>query len=271
MNNDPIQTTLFKAVRTLLIPLVKVLLRNGIAFGTFAEIARKVYVDTAFDQLADTARKPTSSRVSAMTGLTRKEVKRLHDMPEADASLTQQRYNRAIRVISGWLNDGDFHDDKGAPACLDLEGPDASFASLVKRYSGDMTTQAMLGILVDAQSARLADAGRRVELIRHAYVPGNDPKEKLEILGADTAELIATIDHNLSSPADALRFQRKVSEHQLDVAALPAFRELSAEKAQALLDELDRWLSEHRDASKRTDGSRYVSMGIYFYEKQDRS
>lgn len=271
MKTGSTQTTLFKAIRRLLTPLVRILLRNGIAFGSFAEVARKVYVDTAFNSLAGDGKKPTTSRVSAMTGLTRKEVKRLHEMSETDADQIQQRYNRAIRVISGWLNDRTFQDAANRPANLPIEGDGASFATLVKRFSGDIPTQAMLSILVDANSVRVNHDEQTVELVAHAYIPGDDPIEKLQILGVDTAELISTIDHNLASAPGALRFQRKVSEHQLDVDALPAFRVLSAEKAQALLEELDHWLSEHRDESDRHGRSRYVSMGIYFYEKDDHS
>jgi Family of unknown function (DUF6502) len=271
MKTGSIQSTLFKAIRRLLTPLVRILLRNGIAFGSFAEVARKVYVDTAFNSLADEGKKATMSRVSAMTGLTRKEVKRLHEMPETDVGQIQQRYNRAIRVISGWLNDRNFQDEIGQPARLPLEGADASFATLVRRYSGDVPPHAMLSILVEANSVRLLNGQQMVELIAHAYIPADDPIEKLEILGVDAAELIATIDHNLSAGSGALRFQRKVSEHQLDIDALPAFRALSAESAQSLLEELDHWLSGHRDESNGDGRTRYVSMGIYFYEEEDRS
>jgi len=269
MTTDSIQTTLFKTLRRLLKPLTRILLRNGIAFGSFAEVARKAYVDTAFECLAEEGKKATTSRVSAMTGLTRKEVKRLHETRETDVGQIQQRYNRAIRVISGWLNDSLFTDGKGRPVRLPVEGRDASFANLVKRYSGDIPTHAMLSILIEANSVRMLEDQQAVELVAHAYVPASDSVEKLEILGTDVAELISTIDHNLSTHAP--RFQRKVSEHQLDVGAVPTFRALSAEKAQALLEELDRWLSEHRVQEGQNGEGRYVSMGIYLYEKEDHS
>jgi len=45
---NPIDQALSAAVLTLLQPLVRILLRNGIAYGAFAELAKKVYVDVAF-------------------------------------------------------------------------------------------------------------------------------------------------------------------------------------------------------------------------------
>jgi hypothetical protein len=262
---EPVQETLTRALLRLLKPLVRVLLRNGIAYGSFAELAKKTYVDVAFEDFAPTGRKQTISRVSALTGLTRKETKRLHEMERGDADASQQRYNRAIRVISGWLNDAEFHDHSGHPAPLPVEGERGSFAALVKKYSGDMTTQSMLAVLSTASS--VARDGDSVRLVRHAYVPGNDPADKLHILGTDTAELIATIDHNLVSEKDRLRFQRKVSNHRVREDALPEFQALAANRGQALLEELDAWLTRHEVAGDAADGERahYVSLGIYYY------
>ena len=233
---EPIQRTLTRAINTLLRPLVRILLRNGIAYGSFAELAKKTYVDVAFEDFAPESKKQTVSRVSALTGLTRKETKRLHEMTQDDPDASQQRYNRAIRVISGWLNDTEFHDAEGQPMPLPVDGEGGSFAALVKKYSGDMTTQSMLAVLSAASTVARQDD--RVHLIQHAYVPGKDPADKLHILGTDTGELIATIDHNLVSDADQRRFQRKVSNHRVRADALPEFRALSTRKAQTLLEEL---------------------------------
>lgn len=51
--------------------------------------------------------------MSALTGLTRKEVKRLHELDGEDYVAGQERYNRAVRVISGWMNDRRFSDVPG--------------------------------------------------------------------------------------------------------------------------------------------------------------
>jgi hypothetical protein len=267
MVEKSIHTTLTRALLTLLKPLVRILLRNGVAYGSFAELVKKTYVDVAFDNFAPPGKKQTVSRVSAMTGMTRKETKRLHEMAQPDAHSSEQRYNRAVRVISGWVNDPRFQDPTGAPAVLSLDTGDSSFAELVRNYSGDMTTRAMLAVLETADSVVNSDEG--VKLVRRAYLPGRDPREKLAILGSDTAELIATIDHNLVATVDQRRFQRKVSNHRVHADAVAAFRALSAEKSQALLEELDAWLSEQEtDGDAQDDGAgRYVSLGIYFYER----
>ncbi len=262
-----LQQTLFRALLVLLRPLVRILLRNGIAYGSFAELVKKTYVDVAFDAFAPEGRKQTISGVSALTGLTRKEARRLRELAKPADNSSEQRYNRAVRVISGWVNDAEFQDSKGEPAELPVEGEHGSFAALVKKYSGDVTTRSMLSVLAAASSVEKTN--ERVRLLEHAFVPGKDPVEKLHILGSDVGELIATIDHNLTAGHDELRFQRKVFNHRVDPQAVAEFRALSAEKAQALLEELDAWLSKHETPSDAE--GRYVSLGIYFYEDESDS
>jgi len=189
------QQALFSAVQRLMRPLVRILIRNGIAYGGLAELIRKVYVDVAHAEFRPKGKKQTISRVSGLTGLTRKEVKRLVEAGQTDSASSQQRYNRAVRVISGWLHDKRFLDNNRKPIDLPVEGARKSFALLVKEYSGDIPTMAMLTMLEESGSVKMVRGKTR--LVRRAYVPGGDEIEKIRILGTDAAELISTIDHIL--------------------------------------------------------------------------
>ena len=51
-----IQQALTNALLKLLYPLVRVLLRNGVSYGVFAELARKIYVDVAFREFRQQGR-----------------------------------------------------------------------------------------------------------------------------------------------------------------------------------------------------------------------
>lgn len=264
--NKRLTSALSAAVMRLLRPLVRILLRNGIAYGTLAELVRKVYVDVAFDEFSPRGRKQTLSRVSALTGLTRKEVKRLHELKNPDDSAAQERFNRGVRVISGWVNDKRFQNDRGKPADLTVEGRRKSFAKLVKDYSGDIPTRAMLAMLEDSGSVRLLQD--RVRLIRRAFVPDSASIDKIRILGTDVSELIATIDHNLTAESEDLFFQRKLAYDNIDPDALPKLRKLSFRKAQGLLEQLDRHYSGSELADEKDNRGKYISLGIYYHEHE---
>ena len=264
---DELTSALRHAVYRLLKPLVRILLRHGMAYGTFAELARKAYTDEGLRHLESLGKRPSISAVSALTGLTRKEAKRVHDLDLEAGSDRTHRYNRAIRVVSGWLVDPRFHDGDGEPAALPLEGPH-SFAELVKDYSGDIPPSAMLTILEASNTAAVEED--RVILRERAYLPTQTPVEHIEILGRDVGELVGTIGHNISSEKPHRVFQRKVSNNSVRESALPAFRALSAEQSQALLETYHKWLSEHQVDPDGGDDerARYVAIGIYYYDDE---
>ena len=204
-----ITNTLNNALLKLLRPLVRILLASGISYHVFSDLVRWVYVDVASKEFGVPRRKQTSSRVSVITGLSRKEVQRLRDLDIPVDEDTPGRYNRATRVIGGWIRDPLFSDNDNNPLDLPPEGV-AAFSSLVKKYSGDMPVRAVLDELVNVGAVALQSDGR-VKLLTRAYLPGADKQAKLDILGADVADLIATIDHNLEPENSRPRFQRKVS------------------------------------------------------------
>ncbi|HLN91214.1 MAG TPA: DUF6502 family protein, partial [Patescibacteria group bacterium] len=89
------------AITKLLRPLVMFLLRNGVPYQTFADIAKRVYVDLATEKFDIPGRKPSKSRVAILTGLSRREVLRVKRLPAQDDLGAMDRINRAARVITG--------------------------------------------------------------------------------------------------------------------------------------------------------------------------
>lgn len=259
---------LYAAILKLLRPLLRILLRNSVTFGTFSDLAKSVYVDLASEEFGIKGRKQTISRVSILTGLNRKEVRRVKALPLPYDEGAGERYNRAARVISGWVRDPRFHDSEGNPLDLPLEGDDASFSQVVKIFSGDVPVRAILDELTRAKCVeRLHDD--KICLKTRGYLPKAESGEKLEILGTDVRDLISTIDHNLSPEGD-LFFQRKVAYDNLPQEILYHLREMSAEKAQAQLEEMDRWLAQRdRDANPSAKGSgrKRAGIGIYYFEE----
>ncbi len=269
MNSDTSQL-LASAVRSILTPVIRILLRNGIAFGTFSELARKVYTDVAYEEFKPVdGKKQSVSHVSALTGLTRKETRRLLDSDLSNGSEDNHRYNRAARVISGWINDDEYLDDKGTPLLLSIDQGNPCFASLVRKYSGDITTQSMLKVLNAAGSIEITDDG--IKLVNSAYLPGNDSAEAIAILGDDSNELISTIDHNMTHEASEKRFQRKVSESKVAQEKIDELKLMAAEKSQHLLEELDHWLAQTKTKGEEegNPNTSYVSVGIYFFERSE--
>ena len=260
---------LLAAVLKLLQPLIRILLRNGIPFGTFADLAKHVYVKIAMEEFGLPNRKQTASRVSIITGLTRKEVSRIQGLSEIENEETIERYNRAARVVSGWVRDSRFLDSTGQPAVLPVEGNGVSFSELVRHFSGDMPVRAVLDELDRVGVIDHLPDGR-IRLLSRAYIPVTGEVDKLGILGTDVRDLICTIDNNITREADQRLLQRKVSYDNLPAEILPELRQISAQKGQLLLEELDALLSQHdRDNNPSVSGTgrHRAGIGIYYFEE----
>ena len=262
---------LTSAVVRLLRPLVRVLLSNGVSFKSFMELVRRTYVDVAMSELAIPGKKQTVSRISVLTGLTRKDVQRILKKEAPLERETGERYNRAARVLTGWIRDSEYTDSKGEPLTLPVEDPSKGFNTLVRRYSGDIPARAVLDELVRVGAVeRTSD--NRIRLLARAYIPSASQLDKLGILGTDVADLIHTIDHNLEKGSSDPRFQRKVMYDNLPKEVIEEFRALSAKQSQQLLEQLDAWLSKRdRDVSPTTKGTGRVRAGIGVYYFEDRS
>ena len=153
---------LHAAIVKLLRPLFRVLLRHQVSFGAFEELAKRAYVDVALNDFGIPGKKPSLSRASILSGLTRKEVQRLvGTAPDGDTAVGE-RYNRAARVLTGWLRD----DDPTHYASLeDAEGAARQPAPIGAPSSGPYRNVRLTVAEIDLMIDALARASSRLESI----------------------------------------------------------------------------------------------------------
>lgn len=258
-----------KSVVRLLHPLVRLLLRHGTSHAEFSDWAKQVFVREAQSNFMVDGKKPSVSRVAIVTGINRKEVKRIQDLPEEQA-FTRSKHNRAARVITGWLQDPEFQQDDASPKALEYGEANKDFNLLVKKYGGDVPARAVLDELLRVGTVGKNDQGL-ITLLRSAYIPHESKEAMLEIFGESVADILATIDHNIASPADQSRLQLSVVYDNLSAESVAKFRTLSRERGTELLKELDRFLSaEDRDINQSKEkGERLrAGLGLYFIENE---
>jgi len=269
-------TVLARAVSRVVAALFRVLLRHGFSYTAFDALARRVYVDVALREFGIPGKKPSVSRASILSGLTRKEVQRLVEEAEQAATArapaaVPERHNRAGRVLAAWARERDFTDAAGRPRTLPLQEGSASFADLVRRFSGDMPVRAVLDELVRLGAARRTETGE-VEYLQPLFIGRRSAGDKLDLLGSDVADLIGTIDHNVVHGETDPRFQRKVMYRDMPASVVPEFRTLVAAHGMAVLQQLDIWLAAHRSADEPgTKAPREpkvrLGLGIYYFEE----
>lgn len=261
--------TLQKAVTRILSPLVRLLLRHGVSHAEFSNWAKQAYVDEAGEHFGIDGKTPTVSRIAIVTGINRKEVKRIRELA-SDVDTGVSKYNRAVRVVTGWLQDQGFQNSQGEPTELVYGTPDDSFNQLVKRYGGDVPARAMLDELVRVGTVALAEG--KVTLHHQGYVPKRSESALLEIFSTSATDLLTTLEHNLQDPLDDThkrRLQMSVAYDNVTEAGRDAFQKLSAKEALKLLKKLDSSLSPFdRDSNPTASGvgKHRVGLGVYWIE-----
>jgi hypothetical protein len=268
-----IKTILAKATTKILKPLIRVLMRNEISHGEFAEFAKRAYMEVAYEHFSIPGRKTTYSRVAILTGLNRKEIVRLTQQSASEIHPRKGTTNRALRVVTGWLNDPDFLDDKEQPKTLPIKGDNASFNTLAIRYSGDITARAILEELKRLGIVKITAERDLVQLLSCGYIPQNDKPEQIEIMSISATDLLETVAHNLEHEKEELRFQRQLIHRDVPESIVKEFKTYSHNKSSALLSELNQWLI-HR-MPQEPDDAKYsvkrVGVGIYYFEEHKKT
>ena len=271
MPGSEIADGLLQAATETLRPLVLRLLRAGVPFGQLESRLRTLYVAVAEHELQLPGRRQTVSRLALLTGINRKEVKRLRAAPvEQAAAPGSFGRNLAASLISRWLQDRRATDRAGRARPIPYRaarGP--SFVKLALATTADLPPRALLDALVESGAA-VVRADGRVALTGSAYVPRRTARAKLAMLAEDPAELVATMLHNVLDETDETRLQLKVAYDNLGADGLPRLRKQLRREGARFVRRVDRLLAGHdRDRNARAPGGErsYAGLGLYYFER----
>jgi len=267
---ESIKQTLLGAFRVLLGPLVRILLRQGISYAEFSEVAKAVYVEVALKDFKVAGRRTTRTRIAVITGLTRKEVKRVIDEAVREKYEPKTRFSRLGRVLVGWHTDTDFTGPYGMPLELQYEtniDGELTFSELVKRHSGDMSPRSILDELIRVGAIRETDVGW-YRVLRREYIPEALGQQNFDRTGLVIRNFVNTVDFNMMKPAPGKgRFERNVvADDGIRAVDLPKFDHYLRERCQVLLEEIDNWLTTLPTPNKDAgDEVIHTGIGVYHY------
>ena len=129
---------LLRACHAFLAPVARLLLRAGVNFREFEDIAKLAFVATAIDEYGLRGRPTNNSRVSAMTGIPRKEVSRIRAERRVLEAEPRSELSPLGDVLHQWNTDPEYLDDRGCPLPIPADGTAPSFSELVRKCAGDL-------------------------------------------------------------------------------------------------------------------------------------
>lgn len=259
------------AFRLALRPLVRVLLRNGVTWKEAAEVCKQTYVEVARDDYGVHGRPTNASRIAILTGLSRHEVKRVHDSLADGEPVALERMNRATRLLGGWHIDTDFCDAAGAPTDLAFDSGANSFNDLCRRYAPDIPATAMLKELQRVGAVtEIADGVFRATM--RYYMPDSQDPDAVLRTGSVLEDIGNTAAFNLdrdNEAAEPTRFEGRATSADVRASAVKEFRAYLEDEAQGLLERVDDWLSRNEAPSTGKRPERRVRLGVGVYQIQD--
>jgi hypothetical protein len=264
-------TQVLAAARQWLKPLVHVLIRCGVTWKDFAELAKLAYVEVATQQFGKRGRPTNVSRTAVLTGLARREVRKQRERIDATPDAWTGYVTKGSLLLSAWHQDPEFLDAEDRPALLAMEGSGPTFAALLRRCgAGDVRPSTFLKELLAAGAVRETPDGR-LEALKRIYIPQTMDEQLIRLWGTVMADIATTYVHNLTRSADATpRFERAAVNDRINASALPEFREFLSREGQLFLERVDAWLTEHEaNAGEPDSAPAPIRLGVGMYHIQD--
>lgn len=263
---------IIESCRFLLLPVVRFLLKHGVSWAEFSELAKEAYVVVARDEYGVQGRPTNNSRVAMLTGISRREVASVRDrILDATATAPALQGNRISQVLTGWHTDSEFLDPSGAPLVLPAEGKEASFEALLRRYAGDLPHGAVRKEMVNRGLLETADDGT-LRVLKRDYVYSALDPEIVRRMSVALNDHATTLEHNLDEKRSTeTRFEGMADEARIPVSRVSEFRELVERRGMAFLEEIDTWLSRHASGDEKAADTRSIRLGAGVYLVHDES
>lgn len=258
------------AVRGLLRPLVRGLVKRGVQLPQLVEELKALYIEIAHEEAAQQGR-VTQSALSVMTGVHRKDVKRLMEVgpgtasPPAPASL-------GSKLAGIWMARAPYLASDGSPQALFERRSDGSpsFEELVEEVSRDVRSRAVLDDWLRLNVvARRSDG--KIELNTDAFVSSDGEAEALHFFGRNLRDHVAAGLHNLDGQ-EPRYIDRAVFYPGLTAASVEKLRQLASDLGAKAIRDVNRealQLSTH-DRTRGSGGQR-MTFGVYFYAEPPAS
>ncbi|MBL4813695.1 MAG: hypothetical protein JKX69_15360 [Rhodobacteraceae bacterium] len=230
--SDPFEA----ALAALLEPLAQAMVAHGVTIAAANEAMKKALLKAALE-ISDEAM--SDSRASLLTGIHRKDIKRLRHL--SDENPLRQSSNAAALVISLWATDPNFQDKSGAARDLARKGSAnlPGFDDAVRLTRIDMAAGTVLQLMLD-QGVVAAQAGGTYRLLTHAFLPKAGSKEQVAAYQATLSAHMQAATHNLLAKENAARhFDRAVRYSHLSDAAIATLQSKANDGAQELLQNIN--------------------------------
>ncbi len=260
---------LVAAIEKLLRPLIRLLLAYQITYPQLIVMLKSLYVDVAEKDFKHNNKRQSDSRINMLTGVHRKDVKRLR---AEDQHLTASPQSASVgaQIIGRWLGNPELLDEQGQPRPLSikpLSGTESEFDVLVESVcKGDIRPRVIIDEWLRLGVASIAD--NHISLNTGAFTPDKGFDEKAYFFGKNLQDHIAAGEHNLLGNKPAF-FDRSVYYDGLSPESLAQLASLADELGMKALTQMNSAALARQNADRNNPDANYrMNFGIFNYNAE---
>lgn len=225
---------LLSAIDAVMAPLAQLCVACGVRVQSVEAILRRQYVQAAWQAHVASGTTPNTSRISATTGLTRREVSR---HLQTDTGHTEVRPSPVTQVFSRWLTDPTLRDADQNPISLPRQGAAPSFESMAHAATQDVHPRTLLDELIRLNLVSMDSETDVVTLRADAFVPRGDWSRMVDFLGQNVG------DHFRAATANVLNggqqhLEQSIHADELSEASMVQVRQMVSQEWKRLQDTL---------------------------------
>lgn len=268
LEEPAVTARLVASLRRILRPIVRLLISRSMTFPFTSNILREVYVDVAVDEFPVSGKPQSDSRVTLLTGVHRKDVKRLRQQEER-ALRPPRAASLGSQLIARWTTLPEYRDESGAPRPLPRLASSSealSFESLVRSVNTDLRPRVVLDEWLRLGIVHI-DEQDRVCLTVGAFIPRGGSDAMTYYFGRNLHDHVATAVHNMLGEEPPF-LERSVNYNNLNPAAVAELNQLAQRRGMEMLQEVNaRALQLQQEQSGQPEASHRFNFGLYVFSE----
>lgn len=251
---------LLATLDALLEPIAQLCVGKGVPIQAVEEHLRQAFVKAARQACEGANPQRLNSRISALTGLTRREVSRIEALA---APVRPTTHGPLTELFNRWMSTPPYGGPDGARE-LPRQGPEPSFDTLASAVTRDVHPRSLLEALCRMGMAEHDTEQDTVRLGASGFVPRQQWEQMLGFLGANVGDHLRAAVVNVLGAGNE-HFEQALYADELSTHSLQQARRIVSDQWRALLAQVTPQLEAlmQADAAAGRPQDQALRLGLY--------